>query len=43
MAAPISDFISSILTAIFLMLEVKKLKEESILNLENKEQEPCLE
>lgn len=43
MAAPISDFVSSILTAIFLMLEVKKLKEESTIQSENKEPEECFE
>jgi hypothetical protein len=43
MAAPISDFIATILTAIFLTLEVKKLKPENILQSESKESEKCFE
>ncbi|WP_411683035.1 MATE family efflux transporter [Clostridium thailandense] len=43
-AAPISDFIASILTAVFLSLEVKKLKEEKkLLQSEDKQSKECLE
>lgn len=43
MAGPISDFISSILTLIFLMLEVKKLKLEDTSELSSQSPKECIE